>query len=634
MRDYQKLAADVLEAVGGESNIRQASRCATRLRLVLKETPEDAIQKISQMTGVITALEKGGQFQVVIGNRVGEVYEAFMDMVDIDEGADLGENKASVMNRIIATMSACMTPFVYVLAGAGLIQGILIIVRMIYPNFENTGANAVYDFISWAPFTFLPVLIAISAAAHFKVNTYISVAIAAALVSPTWTELAGHIADGEKLSFFGIPLTGTTFTSTVIPPIVMVWVLSYVERFCKKILPATVSQLFTPLLCLAIMVPATLLVIGPITQGGASAVADGYNWLVDHAPILAGILVGSLWQVVVIFGVHWGLVPLAIVNLETYGEDTFQIFCTIALIAQVGATAAVFARSKVASRRNLAASATVTGIFGITEPAIYGVTLPLKKPFILGCVGGAIGSVVAALAGVHQYVYAGLVSPLTIVNAYKAGTSSLTWMIISCVIGFIAAFLLVWILGFKEQHPEDEPAEAHTDPAALKHFEDATKEGTVIASPLSGVVIPLSEVDDPVFASGSMGHGLAIKPTDNTVVAPADATVVTVLPSRHAIGLRTDEGVELLIHVGLDTVSLQGKPFSSHVEKGQKVTKGTLLIEFDRAAIDAAGLSCVTPVVITNSKDFPGFLPTPVTKVEAGENLAVVSAESSLASTI
>lgn len=397
VRDYPKLAKDILEAVGGEENIVGATRCATRLRLVLKRSNPKAKEEVSAMPGVVTVVENSGQFQVVIGQHVGEVYEEFSSLINLDTTNNTeAEHKGTILNRIIATMSAVFAPFVYILAAAGILQGLLIIISLLFDSFAESGTYQVFSFISWAPFTFLPIFIAITASKHFKTNMYIAVACCAALVSPTWAEIATQISEGSNISFIGIALTETTYTSSVLPPLFLVWILSYLERFLNKRINEVIKPLFVPFFSLVIMVPLTIVLIGPLSTMGANGIANGYNFLAENAPIVAGAIIGSLWQVIVIFGVHWGVTPMVLANFDLYGRDSFQAYQTIAVIAQVGAVLGVILKAKNQETRKVSISAGVTGVFGITEPAIYGVNLRFKKPFIFGCIGGGIGAITAS----------------------------------------------------------------------------------------------------------------------------------------------------------------------------------------------------------------------------------------------
>ena len=625
VRDYNKLAHDIIREVGGAENIVNATRCATRFRLVLKETPKGAKEKIAELPGVITVVENNGQFQVVIGTHVGDVYAAAAEILQLDENGQTAEQpKQSIVNRVIATMSAVFAPFVYILAAAGLLQGALILITMAAPSFANTGTYEVLSFMSWTPFTFLPIFIAITASKHFKCNTYIAILCCCALVNPSWAEMAARIAGGDVIHFLGIKLSETTYTSTVLPPLILVWLLSYLERFIEKRLPDATKPLLTPLLCFLIMVPATILVIGPVSAVTANGIAKGYNFLAGTAPALAGAVIGGFWQVVVIFGVHWGITPVVLANFDMYGKDTFQAFQTIAVVAQVAAAFGVFIKSRNKEFRGVALSAGITGLFGITEPTIYGVTLRLKNPFICGCVGGAIGAVVMSFFNSAYYAYAGLPGPLTIVNAIsKDAPMSFIGELIGCAVAVVIAIVLIQVIGFDDpKSKEDKPAEKaeQDENQATEEIEEKTEE-KVVMSPLTGEVIPLSEVKDEAFSSEAMGKGCAIIPTEGTVCAPFDGTIVGLLDSHHAVGMESENGIEILIHVGMDTVKLNGKHFVSHVEQGQKVKKGQLLLEFDIPAIQKAGYEVVTPVIIANTDEFSDIVTEANGQVHCGERL-------------
>ena len=601
VRDYDKLAVDIIKAVGGKENIVKASRCATRLRLVLKETTNEAKENVSNLTGVITVVESGGQFQVVIGTHVGKVFDKVASELNLDSNTIEDEPKASILNRIIATMSAVFAPFIYILAAAGILQGCLILINMANPSFSSTGTYEVLSFMSWAPFTFLPIFIAITASKHFKCNAFIAVACCAALVSPTWAEIASRIADGESVRFLGISLAETTYTSSVLPPLFLVWILSYVERFVDKKLPEVIKSLFTPFICMIIMVPLTILVIGPLSDSLATGIANGYNYLYNLAPAVAAAVIGGLWQVVVIFGVHWGVTPMCLANYDLYGMDTFQAFQTMAVIAQAGAVFGVFVKARNKQTKNIALSAGVTGIFGITEPAIYGVNLRFKKPFICGCIAGAIGAVVGSFFNIAYYAYAGLPGLLTVVNSITPDNpKSIIGMLLGAAISFFGAIALVQIVGIGEKETNEEKQDKK-----IEEGQPILNMGVnVIKSPISGKVIELEKVDDPVFSSGAMGKGIAIEPMDNKVYAPFNGTIEFIAETKHAIGLLSEDGVEVLIHVGMDTVKMQGRGFNVKTSVNSKIKAGDLLLEFDRNAIEKEGYSLITPVVITNADNY------------------------------
>lgn len=630
VRDYHKLALDIIDVVGGQKNIANATRCATRLRLVLKETPEGAKEKVSALAGVITVVENNGQFQVVIGTHVGEVYDSVAEALHLDASAQEAEQpKQGIVNSIIATMSAVFAPFVYILAAAGMLQGALILITMAAPAFAKTGTYEVLNFMSWTPFTFLPIFIAITASKHFKCNTYIAILCCCALVNQSWADIAARIADGDVVRFLGVKLSETTYTSTVLPPLILVWVLSYLEHFIEKKLPDAAKPLLTPLICFVIMVPATIMVIGPASAITANAIANGYNALVAFASALAGAIIGGLWQVVVIFGVHWGITPVVLANFDMYGYDTFQAFQTIAVVAQVAAAFGVFIKSRNKEFKGVALSAGITGIFGITEPTIYGVTLRLKKPFICGCAGGAIGAVVLSFFHSAYYAYAGLPGLLTIVNAInKDAPMSFIGEAAACVIASVITIVAIQIVGFDDpagESGETEAAEIDTESASDDSQETAAAEAKEIESPLTGTIIPLSEVHDEVFASEMMGKGCAIIPEEGKVYAPFDGKVVGLLDSHHAVGMESTDGVEVLIHVGMDTVKLNGRCFTIHVEEGEQVKKGQLLLEFDIPGIKEAGYEVTTPVIITNSDEFHDVQMKAEGQVTAGTQILELS---------
>lgn len=598
VRDYGKLAKDIKDAVG-EENIISAAHCATRLRLVLKQSPSaEVTAQITKMPAVIQVVEKGGQYQIVIGTHAKDVYEELTRIMQLDTSQAV-EQKGSVLNRVIAAMSAVFAPFVYVLAGAGLLQGCLIIINLFAPEFSQTGTYSVLSFMSWTPFTFLPVLIAVTASKHFRCNTFIALWCCLALVNPDWASIAGKIAEGESIKFLFFNMAQTTYTSSVLPPLFLVLVLSYLERFVNKYIPDVIKALVTPLICTVIMVPATILIIGPLSDMLASAIATGYNFLYTNVPALAAIIIGGLWQVAVIFGVHWGVTPMILANFANNGCDSFQAVQTCAVVAQAAACFGVFIKTRNKEMKNVSLSAGLTGIFGITEPAIYGVTLRLKKPFIAGCIAGAIGALVVAFFGSMHYVYAGLPGLLTVVNAISPDNPmSFPGLLAGCGVTIVAAILLVQIIGC------DEPVAAEGDTSSVEEQKTTVStEEITIYSPLNGEVKELKEVNDPTFAGGMLGQGIAIIPSEGNLYAPFDGKVNLVFDTKHAIGLENAAGAEMLIHIGLETVNLNGKYFTPKVKVGDAVKKGDLLVAFDLNEIKKE-YETVTPVLITNADSF------------------------------
>ena len=615
IRDYSRLAADILQETGGETNLISFSRCATRLRLVLKETPPGAVEKIKALPGVITVVLSGGQFQVVIGTHVADVYDALAAIVDPDKLQQSNE-KRRVLDTVIATMSAVFAPIIYVLAAAGILQGILITVNYFLPAFQQTGAFSVLNFISWTPFAFLPVFIAVTASKFFKCTMFIALFCCCALINPEWATLAAQIAKGEAVTFFSLPLAQTVYTSSVLPPLFLVLGLSYLERLVNRVLPQVVAPLFTPLICAVIMVPLTLVLIGPVTSGLANGIAMGYNWLFDTAPALAAAVIGGVWQVIVIFGVHWGITPVVMANFDLHGRDSFQAFQTMAVVGQMAAAFACAIKAKQRGFKTVAWSAGLTGVFGITEPAIYGVTLKLKKPFICGCIGGAVGAIVTSLFGSYYYAYAGLPGVLTIVNAISPeNPMSFIGELTGVLVTMAATFILVFLVGFREPEAQNEAGGKAAGASVGSAHSEATASSTgtapaaagktlTLMSPVAGNALPLASVNDESFAGGLLGDGIAIVPEEDVIVAPCDAEVASTVDSHHAVGLVCDNGAEILIHVGLDTVNLDGQHFSTLVQVGDRVTAGTPLIRFQRNAIVASGYDITTPFLVMNSDEY------------------------------
>lgn len=527
VKDYQKLEHDIIRLAGGADNIASAQRCATRLRLVLKNTPGQAEEKIKALPGVITVVQKQGQFQVVIGNHVGDVFEAVSAELETNKKTEQEERpkeKENLLNRLLQMISGVFAPVCYVLAAGGLLQGLLIILTMAVPSVTETG---VYPEI--------------------------------------------------------------TYTSSVLPPLILVALLSKLEKFLNKHLPELIKSLFTPLICLAALVPLTIVVIDPLIQWLSNGVAAGYNLLYQMAPPIAGAVVGGVWQVIVIFGIHWGMVPIVIANFAQNGQDTLQIFIQIAVISQMAAAFGVFLKAKDKQLRTDVLSAGITGIFGITEPAIYGITLPRKKPFIYGCIWAAIGSAIAAILGATQYVYAGLPGLISVVNSISVENPG---SFPACATG--AAVTITGTIGSILLFGCEPKQKENAEHSIL---------GQTVFSPLTGELKSLKDVNDPTFSEEILGKGIAILPKEGIVYAPFDGVVSALFDTKHAIGLTDDQGMELLIHVGLETVNLGGTHFEVHISQGDLVKKGDPLITFDLQEIQKTH-DVITPVLITNADDF------------------------------
>ncbi|MCI6465079.1 MAG: beta-glucoside-specific PTS transporter subunit IIABC [Faecalicatena sp.] len=604
--DYRKTAGELVKELGGNENITNVTHCATRLRFILKNESLVDKDKVAKIPGVITTVQASGQFQVVIGNHVKDAYGFVTELVTIDENADSkGGQKVSVFSRIVDVISAIFAPFLYTLAACGILQGILGVLVALNAIDTTGGTYQILNFISWTAFTFLPVLIAVTASKKFGMNTFIAVVIACALVSPDYIAMVNA---GEAIHFLGLPVQLLSYTSSVIPIILAVWAASYVEKFFEKHLPLVVRNLFTPMFTIAIMVPLTLLAFGPIGNTIGGAIGGIYNTLYDLSPIVAGIVVGGFWEVLVIFGVHWGITPVTVGNYASLGYDTFTGLQAAAVFSQVGAALGVFLKTKDKEMKGVSASAALTGLFGITEPAIYGVNLRLKKPMICGCIAGAVGG---AIGGAFHAVSWGYNMPgiATLPAYFKTGhTTQFIGLLVSILVAFVLGAVLTFIVGFKEEAPDSVTEDQQKKEKLIKDSMPAvqaeeTVESVAFTAPVTGNVISVKNVKDEAFASEAMGKGVGIQPEDGKVYAPFDGIAEVVFPTGHAVGLNDGKGHEFLIHIGLDTVELNGKGFIVHIQQGASVKKGDLLVEFDKAEIERAGYDSTVIYILTNTKE-------------------------------
>ena len=447
--DYGQTAKELIVALGGNENINNVTHCATRLRFILNDHSHVNKETVGKIKGVITTVEAGGQFQVVIGNHVKDAYEHVLKLVDIsEENVSTSTEKVGIFSRIIDVISSIFAPFLYTLAACGILQGILgVLVALGWIDTEG-GTYQVLNFISWTAFTFLPVLISVTAAKKFKVNQFIAIVIACALISPDYNAM---VDNGTQLSFLGIQIQMLSYTSSVIPVILAVWVAAYVARFFEKVLPTVIRNLFTPMFTIAIMVPFTLLVFGPFGATIGGAIGDTYNYLYNLSPIVAGIIVGGLWQILVILGVHWGITPVTVGNYASLGFDTFTALQASAVFSQAGAAFGVFFKSKNKGLKEVSLPAAVTAVFGITEPVVYGVNLRLKKPMICGCIAGAVGGAIAGAFNAVSWSY-NMPGIATIPAFFKSGhMTPFIGFIISIVVSFVLGMVLTMIVGFDDE---------------------------------------------------------------------------------------------------------------------------------------------------------------------------------------
>lgn len=592
--DYRITAKELVKELGGDANITKVTHCATRLRFILKDESMVDSSKVTKIPGVITTVQAGGQYQVVIGNHVKDAFNFVMELITVDETqGDTTHQKTGVFNRIIDVISSIFAPFLYTLAACGILQGILGIFVALNMIDTTGGTYQVLNFISWTAFTFLPVLISITASKKFNVNTFVAVVIACALVCPDYMNM---VSAGEPVYFLGMRIQLLSYTSSVIPIILAVWIASYVQKFFDKYLPIVVRNLFSPMFTITIMVPLTLLAFGPVGNTIGGAIGGVYNYLYNLSPVIAGLIVGGLWEVLVIFGVHWGITPVTVGNYASLGYDTFTGLQASAVFSQAGAALGVFLKTKDKDMKGVSLSAAITGLFGITEPAIYGVNLRLKKPMICGCIAGAVGG---AVGGAFHAVSWGYNMPgiATIPAYFKAGhMSQFIGFLISIAVSFVLGILFTCLTKFENvdtKEGKDESAEN------TKITEVCTPDLNLeIACPVKGTVIPVTEVKDEAFASRGIGDGIGIIPQDGNIYAPFDGTIEAVFPTGHAIGLSSN-GVSLLIHIGIDTVKLNGEGFHLMVKQDDHVKKGDLLVSFDRKLLEEKGYDPTVICIVT-----------------------------------
>lgn len=581
--DYEKLASDIVKDIGGKDNINTAWHCATRLRFKLKDEAKADTQKIEDLDGVITVVRSAGQYQIVVGNAVANVFNALAKQTGLEneeQSAQPQEKEKNIVNRFIAFISGTFTPFLGALAGAGILKGLLAL--FVALNWMNT-TSGTYEILYAAGdalFTFLPIFLAFTASKRLNVNQFVAVALASALVYPT---LVATATKAQTLHFIGIPVVPTTYTSSVIPILLAVWVLSFIEPVLNKIFPEAVRNIFTPLFSLVIMVPLTMIVVGPLGSSVGNILSSLVSSVYNFAPALAGAIMGAFWQVFVIFGVHWTFVPVMMNNLSKMGYDPLLPILCAAVISQAGAALGIFLKTKNKKQKALAGSGVITGIFGITEPIIYGLTLKLKRPFICAVIAGGIGG---AIIGGFQVRASSFTLPSLLAIPTYVG-KGFVGSLIGIAVSFVLGAVLTYLFGMGK--------------ADIQESDQNLDE---LSAPVNGTIIPLTSVKDEVFASEAMGKGIAIVPTNDKVTSPASGTISAVYPTGHAIGIISDQGAEILIHIGIDTVKLNGKYFETKVKQGQHVDQGEELILFDSEKIKASGYDNTVMMIITNTKRY------------------------------
>lgn len=592
----KELASSILTLIGGKENISSVVHCATRLRFKLSDQKKADKQAIEQLDGVISVIESGGQFQVVIGNSVAYVYKEFLEVADIqEEGSEnVGSEKSgSIFSQLIDTVSAIFTPILGAMIGSGIIKGLLMMATMFWGMDASTGTYRVLAAASNAVFYFLPIILAYTAARKFKANVVIAMVIAGALIYP---DMVSAFSNKESLSFLGIPIIMINYTSSVIPMILGTWFLSKVERVLEKFIPDIIKSFVIPLISLAVVVPVVYLAVGPLGNYLGLLVAKVYSAAYSFNPIVAGFILGGLYQGLVVFGLHWALGPIQINNVAVYGFDTITAMYLPAKYAQAGATLGIGLKTRNKQLKSEAlTTAATTAIFGITEPAVYGFTLKYKKPFYIasfaGAIGGAISGAFRSAAGAY-----GISNTLTLPVFIGYGFMGI---IIAITSAFAISTIVTYLFGYKDSDEKVNPSTVNTNLNLNPKVRDEN-----LYAPVSGTAVSTAEIADPEFASEAIGRTAAIEPKSGKLYAPADGTVSALFPTKHALGILTDGGMEVLIHIGINTVELKGKYFKSYVEQDCHVKRGDLLLEFDVKAIKAAGYHTTVMVIVTNSAEY------------------------------
>lgn len=629
---YDGLARIIIQNVGGRDNIISLEHCITRLRLRLKDESKANTEVLKGTDGIVTVIQSGGQYQIVIGNHVPDVYAVVCEKAHIAGNASSEEasgEKMSVGARLIDIITGVFQPALSVLCVAGIIKGLL----AVWSFFGGASVTASGAYMMWYAigdgfFYFLPIILGYTAAKKFRCNEFLGMALGIALTYPSMVGLTGGEVLGSVLAgtsfqmdyyttFFGIPviMPASGYTSSVVPIVLAVACAAWLEKRLKKVIPDVVKTFIVPFLVLVIMVPATYLVIGPIATFLCNIIGVVFGAIYGLPVVgglIAGILVGAFWQVLVIFGLHWGLVPLAMINLASLGYDFILSPYFAASFAQSMVVLAIVLRTKDQKLKNIAIPAFISGIFGVTEPCIYGITLPKKKPFVISCIASAIGGGIIGLMGCRSYSMGGLgVFGLPVfIDPATNSAYSLLWVVLAMLVAMAVGFILTFIT-----YKDDAPVKSMTTGKA------GTNKTEKVSAPLSGKIMELTEIEDEAFSTGALGQGVAILPSEGKVYAPVDGIVATFFPTGHAVGIQSENGAEILIHVGIDTVKLNGNGFTPKVKQDAHVKKGDLLLEFDMEEIKKAGYSIVSPVVITNSEDYTDIVLTDAKEVKHGQEV-------------
>lgn len=625
MSKYENLAKEILENVGGKENINSLTHCVTRLRFRLKDESKANDEALKNNPGVVTVMKSAGQYQVVIGNHVPLVYADVCELAGISNGTQQVEEEApqGLFNKLIDIISGCFQPILGPLCAAGIIKGLnALLVFILGSSFNNSGTYMILNAIGDSIFNFLPIILGYTAAKKFNVNVIVGMIIGATLCYPT-IQTDTLSAAGKAIGtlpfigsyytkFIGIPFVSGNYTSTVVPVICIVALAAQIQKIAKKFVPEMLQNFFVPFFVLIISLPIGLLVIGSVVSLLTTVLSNMFAGLYAFSPIVTAFVIGALWQCLVIFGLHWALVPMAMVNIGNLGYDTILPGMLGTTFAATGVLAAMYLKLKDENKKALAIPGVISAFCGVTEPAIYGFLLPEKTPFVFSCIGGAVGGAIMGTVAVKQYVIGGL-GIFSVVN-FISPKGNATGMIVSLIAGavsLVVGFVLTMIF-YK------------TNDQQVENKEVTKLEEETILAPIKGEVKPIEESSDAAFASGALGKGVVILPEEGKVYAPVTGTVTVLFPSLHAIGITSDAGVELLIHIGINTVQLNGEGFTAHIKQGDQIKQGQLLVEFDMNKIKEAGYTLETPVLVTNYADLKEVKNTNASSVQLQETLMEV----------
>ncbi|ATO56546.1 PTS beta-glucoside transporter subunit IIABC [Loigolactobacillus coryniformis subsp. coryniformis] len=619
---YEAMNQAIIKGVGGPGNVKSVVHCATRLRFVLNDESKADDDAVKNIPGILQLVKKAGQYQLVIGNNVEDVYNELADMLDLDNQAttaDSGKDNRNLFDKVIGTITGSIAPVIPLLAGAGMGKVLLLILTLTGALSDKSQTYQMLNLIFDTGYFFMPAFIGFSAAKIFKTNQYLGAFMGLVTVNPNWTAL---VAAAKPVSFIGIPVQLVSYSSTLITAILAVWIMSYIEKFVKKITPGMIKVFAEPMLIMLITAPLTFIVLGPIANLISMGIAAVSMFLYEHAGFIAIPLLAAAYPWLVSIGIHKALSPISIQLVATQGFDPIiRVVALCSNMSQAAASLAVGLKTKNKQLRALALSSTVTAYLGgITEPAMFGVNLKLKKPMYGAMIGGAIAGLFAGFMKMKAFIY---VTPgLLSLPMWVSKTENFVVLAIATiVIASIATFVATWLIGF------DDPVSDETTKKEQAEADKVVTTKHTINSPVVGETRKLSEVNDETFASGVMGNGIAVIPSEGLVVAPADGIASAVFDTSHAIGIHLDNDADLLIHVGIDTVELHGKYFETLVKKGERFHEGQPLLKFDLEKIKAAGYDPTVMIIVLNTKDFLEVLPVPESNqsVKVGNNLLMLA---------